>query len=361
MKQIVDEQKGVNNLDAGMLALLGKTTALMEYLGFLWVVQTGLELDIWAELASEESLEDLMALHPDWDKVLLDHWLEQAYCQGLLTNNNERFRVTKLGRAINKYKNSGLDALYKELVGHWSTGFAKLPLLMTNQEEKLAFGSAMEEELIAKASLASEAFVWPFLRAKCQREKWQRVLDLGCGEGLYLNKLACEFPELYGVGLEMNPVVASRAQECVKESGERIQILCEDILALGNLQSIRQKDDGQLNDLGTFDLCLINNSIYYFTPEQRIQLLESIKGLLSPGGQLGILTAVRKGEPIRIFRTHIPQNLMSFFLACHQGFQGLPTEQEVITLLHQTGYTDVSVSVMPLGTSHYFFAKCPNE
>ncbi|ODA42873.1 class I SAM-dependent methyltransferase [Desulfosporosinus sp. BG] len=355
-------------MDAGMLALLGKTTALMEHLGFLWVVQTGMELNLWAELERDGSIDDLMALHPGWDKILLDHWLEQAYCQDLLIKNNGYFRVTKLGKAINKYRNSGLEALYKELVSHWGIEFAELPQLITNQKEKLAFGSDMEEELISKASLASEPFVWPFLRSKCQREKWQKVLDLGCGEGLYLNKLACEFPLLHGVGLEMNPVVASRAQERAKETGGRIHILCEDILSLRNLHDRKQQENELLADAerlldesGTFDLCLLNNSIYYFTPEQRIQLLESIKGLLTPGGQVGILTAVRKGEPIRVFRTHVPQNLMSFFLACHQGFQGLPTEQEILTLLQQTGYTDVNISVMPLGTSHYFFAKCSHE
>jgi len=355
-------------LDVSMLTLLGKTTALMEYLGFLWVVQTGLELNLWAELESEGSLDDLMALHPSWDEVLLDHWLEQASCQDLLTKNNDRFRLTKLGKAIHKYSNSGLKALYKELVEHWSIGFAELPQLMTNEKEKLAMGPAMEEELISKASLASEPFVWPFLRAKCQREKWQRVLDIGCGEGLYLNKLACEFPQLHGVGLEINPSVAWRAQESAKEFGGRIQILCEDILSLGELQNSMPggeenppEEDRQFKELGMFDLCLLNNSIYYFTPEQRIQLLEKIQRLLAPGGQVGILTAVRKGEPIRIFRTHVPQNLMSFFLACHQGFQGLPTEQEVISLLQQTDYRDVNISVMPLGTSHYFFAKCPKQ
>ncbi|MHB8127249.1 MAG: class I SAM-dependent methyltransferase [Desulfitobacteriaceae bacterium] len=339
-------------MDVGMLALLAKTTTLMEHLGFLWVVQTGLELDLWTELESARSLDDLMALHPDWDKILLDHWLEQAYCQEMLTKNNEHFLITKLGKAIKKYRNLGLEALYKELVEHWSTGFAELPRLITNQREKLALDSDMEEELISKASLASEPFVWPFLRAKCQKEKWQRVLDLGCGEGLYLKKLTNEFPLLSGVGLELNPVVASRAQEGIKESGGRIQILCKDILSLGDVFSA---------ELGTFDICLLNNNIYYFSLEQRIHLLESIKGLLAPGGQLGILTAVRKGKPIRLFKTHIPQNLMSFFLACHQGFQGLPTEQEIITLLQQTGYTDVNISVMPLGTSHFFIAKCLNE
>lgn len=355
-------------MDAGMLALLGKTTALMEYLGFLWVVQTGLELDLWSELETEASLDDLMKFHPDWDKTLLDHWLEQAHCQDLLSKNNGHFRITKLGKAINKYKEYGLNALYKELVGHWSYGFSELPQLITKQKEKLALGSDMEEELISKASLASEPFVWPFLRAKCQRENWRRILDLGCGEGLYLRKLAAEFPHLQGVGLEMNPAVATRAQEGVKMFGDRIHIFCADILSLGDWKNQPQPNpelpderEGYLKELGAFDLCLLNNSIYYFTPEQRIEILETVKGLLAPGGQLGILTAVRKGEPVRVFRTHVPQNLMSFFLACHQGFQGLPTGEEIMTLFQQTGYTDVDVSVMPLGTSHYFFARFFNK
>ena len=33
-------------MDVSMLALLAKTTNLMEYLGFLWVAQTGLELNL---------------------------------------------------------------------------------------------------------------------------------------------------------------------------------------------------------------------------------------------------------------------------------------------------------------------------
>lgn len=334
-----------------MLALLAKTTNLMEYMGFLWVTQTGLELDLWSELETASSLENVMTIHPEWDEILVEHWLEQAYYMDLLTKKNGYFQTTKMAKAINKYRYLGLEALYKELMGHWTMGFAKLPGLITKQRDKLSLESDMEEELISKASLASEPFVWPFLRTKCQKEQWKRVLDLGCGEGRYLKKLCNEFPELYAVGLEMNPVVANRAQEKLMESEGRVHILCQDILSIVNRPS------ESLEELGTFDLCLLNNSIYYFTQDQRIQLLKSINGLLAPGGQVGILTAVRKGEPVRVFRTHIPQNLMSFFLACHQGFEGLPTEQEITSLLQQTGFREVNVSVMPLGTSHYFFAK----
>lgn len=339
-------------MDTGMLALLGKSTALMDSLGFLWTVQSGLELNLWSELESPKTLDDLMNLHPDWNKVLLDHWLEQAYLQELLGKTDEHYRITKLGKAVNKYKDHGLQALYTEMVRHWSSGFAALPQLIRNEREKLTLSPDMEEEWIAKASLASEPFVWPFLREKCRKEHWHRVLDLGCGEGLYLQKLTSTFPTLYGVGLELNPAVASRAQQRSAGSGERLHILCADILALTEDNSILAAA------LGKFDVCLLNNSIYYFTPEQRLTVLDGVKKVLVPGGQLGILSAVRKGEPHPLFRTHVPQNLMSFYLSCHQGFQGLPTKQEITGLLRSAGYPEVTVSVMPLNTSHYFFAKC---
>lgn len=347
-------------MDVSMLNLLSETTGLMESLGFLWVVQTGLEVNLWPELETAAGLAEIMERHPEWDEIILDHFLEQAVYLDLLTKKDGQYQVTKLAKAINKYRDYGLEALYKELAGHWTSGFRELPGLLTGQKEKLMFANDLEDELIAKASQASEPFVWPFLRAKGRKEHWRNVLDLGCGEGRYLARLADEFPELRGVGLELNPAVASRAQERTKEYGERIQILCHDIMSL--LEQPDEPDEQAAKaELDKFDLCLLNNSIYYFSQEQRRELLGGIKRLLAPGGQVGILTATRKGDPVRIFRTHLPQNLMSFFLACHQGFTGLPSKQEMLSLLEETGYSEVEVAVMPLGTSHYFFANRPDD
>lgn len=338
--------EGVTCLEPGMFALLGRTISLMENLGFLWVVQTGFELELWNELEEQKSLEDLLVLHPTWDRVLLDHWLEQAFCLDLLSKDTLSYKLSKLGKSIQTYRSHGLEAMYQEFVVHWSSGFARLPELITGKTEKITIDSQMEEELISKASLASEPFVWPFLKNKCQKNKWQRVLDIGCGEGLYLNKLMESFPSLQGVGIEINPTVAERAQNNAQLWDKRLKIICGDALHVNQ-------------DLGTFDVCLLNNNIYYFSSEQRESLLNSLKKVLNPMGEIGILTALRKSgnQSRRIFRTHLSQNLMSFFLACHQGFQGLPVEDEIRELLQRTGYTDIDITPLPFRISHYFFAK----
>lgn len=68
-------------MDIGMLALLGKTVSLMENLGFMWLVHTGFELNLWESLLEEKTKTQLLAEHSNWDSLLLDHWLEQAKIQ----------------------------------------------------------------------------------------------------------------------------------------------------------------------------------------------------------------------------------------------------------------------------------------
>lgn len=328
-----------------MLALLNKTISLMEGLGYLWVVVTGLELNLWNELTREQTLDDLMLKHPQWDRVLLDHWLEQAYCLDLLDKRSLKYRATKLGRAIEDYRSQGLEAMYKEFSYYWGPRFAQLTSLINQEETKKPLSTELEEELISRASLASEPFVLPFLLTKCQKEKWQSVLDLGCGEANYISHLLKAFPQLQCTGVELNPVVAERAAQQSLPYGGRLKIVCANALDLPP-------------DLGSFDVCLLNNNIYYFEIDQRLSLLSNIRKFLRPGGKLGILTALRESDfSARVFRTYIPQNLMSFFLACHQGFSGLPTQAEITALLKHAGYTNIEVSALAMRTSHYFFAS----
>ncbi len=331
-------------MEAQMLALLGKTINMMEGFSFLWVVTTGLELNLWNALADSKTLAEITTLHPEWDPILLDHWLEQAYCLDLLAKSNGRYHTTKLGRAVETYRDQGLEAMYKEFNLYWSPYFSQLPQLLTGKVEKRALNLELENELISKASLASEPFVWPVLKDKCKASAWRKVLDIGCGEGGYLLRLVNTYPELRGTGIELNPEVAARARERVKSLNSSIEIICCNALEL---------DSG----LGKFDICLLNNVIYYFDINQRYQLLTKIKGLLKEGGQVGILCALRGSDyTLRTFRTHIPQNLMSFFLACHHGFQGLPSAEEIKALLNDTGFHNIEFRPLVFNTSYYFFA-----
>ncbi|GAB6173311.1 hypothetical protein JCM15765_27890 [Paradesulfitobacterium aromaticivorans] len=329
-----------------MLGLLGKTVSLMENLGFLWLVYSGFELQLWEQLQEEKSFSTLMAENPDWDPILLNHWLFQATIQDLIVCDNGTYHLSKFGKAIRRYQDYGLEAMYKEFAQYWGSCFTQLPELITHRSERLDMENEMKDDLISRASQSSEFFVWPVLRAKCEKENWGKILDVGCGEGVYLKNLLSSFPELTAMGLEINPNTAKRAQQGVERFQGRLQILCADIF--------------DFEEVSSFDCCLLNNTIYYFVGEKRLELLQQIKKLLHPGGQIGILTALRgMTSSIPFFSTHIPQNLMSFFLACHQGFEGLPSEPEISELLEEAGFEGIEVIPLPFKVSHYFFARKP--
>lgn len=332
-------------MQTGILTLLGKTVSLMESLGFLWLVHTGFELDLWKLLQQERSKEELLELNPHWNPILLDHWLEQAKIQGLLLRNNSKYTLTRIGKAVDFYRDYGLEAMYKEFALYWGPTFAELPHRITGHVSPVKMENEMENELISKASRASELFVWPLLKAKCEKEHWQRVLDVGCGEGIYLRKLVEEFPGVQGVGIDVNSSVVERAKHLAKSFEDRLHFDCLNIL----------DHDPPLEK---YDCCLMNNNLYYFSFKQRQELLERIKSWLVPGGRIGILTALRgENSSIPFIQTHIPQNLMSFFLACHEGFEGLPYEQEITKLLRDLEYREIEVIPLPLKVSHYFFAQ----
>ncbi|AET69476.1 methylase involved in ubiquinone/menaquinone biosynthesis [Desulfosporosinus orientis DSM 765] len=336
-------------MDVGMMALLSKTVSLMENLGFMWLVHTGFELNLWERLLEEKPKAEIMTQSSEWDETLLDHWLEQARVQELVAVKNGRFQLSKMGKAVYRYRDYGLEAMYKEFVLHWGPCFGKLPDLMKRTIPRGPMESEMENELISKASKASEPFVWPLLRKKCEKDGWSNVLDVGCGEAAFLQRLAAEFPELRGVGLEINPEVAKRADAQMDSYQGRIRIEPADVLEFHESP-------------GTYDCCLLNNNIYYFDREKRVELLNSLYELLRPGGRIGILTALRGVTPsLQIIKTHIPQNLMSFFLACHQNFEGLPFEHEMTDLLEQTGFMEIEAIPLPFKVSHYFFARKPSE
>lgn len=335
-------------MDPGVLGLLGKTVSLMENMGFLWLVYSGFELRLWEELQEEKTLKKLLNDHPEWDPVLLEHWLNQAVIQNLIIRNQDAYCLSGMGKSILKYQEFGLEAMYKEFVLYWGSCFSRLPELITRQNERPSLESEMKDELISRASRSSEFFAWSVLQKKCAKEKWQKILDVGCGEGVYLKKLLTVFPKLTGVGLEINSSTCTRAEKDREKFQERLQIICQDVF------DFKEKE--------TFDCCLLNNSIYYFAGTKRLELLMHIKSLLKPGGQIGILTALKgMTSSVPIFHTHIPQNLMSFFLACHQGFEGLPAERDILKLLKEAGFEKIEVNPLLFKVSHYFFAAKPLE
>jgi len=96
-----------------------------------------------------------------------------------------------------------------------------------------------------------------------------RVLDLGCGPGLYASRLAQQGLRVTGVDFSQNSI--TYAIQKAREEGLEIAYRCQDYL--------------QLQDESIFDaVFLIYGDFCTFSPELRVKLLANIKHALKPGG-----------------------------------------------------------------------------
>jgi SAM-dependent methyltransferase len=97
----------------------------------------------------------------------------------------------------------------------------------------------------------------------------RRVIDLGCGPGLYANRLARSGAHVTGVDFSSRSV--DHARETAAEAGVEVEYILADYLAF--------------EPAASYDLAMVIMCDYCaLSPGQRARLVERVDGLLEPGG-----------------------------------------------------------------------------
>lgn len=105
-----------------------------------------------------------------------------------------------------------------------------------------------------------------------------RVLDIGCGTGQFLCRLAHLHPEISLVGLDLSEKMLDGARDNCAEFGDRIELVCGDSEALPF-------------EPGSFDLVTCTHSFHHY-PQQAVVASE-MRRVLKPGGQAVVVDANR--------------------------------------------------------------------
>lgn len=307
--------------DGRLAALLGVGNQLKSFykLTFLAAAaEAGLLHRLASGPASFDSLAQTYAATGQ-GREALEAWLQMGVRLRLLSFGPQGYTLRGLARMLARPENDPTLAMVQEVAGlHHKLIAGTLPKI---QGGALWTLEDQDGELIARSSRILEAFQAEAIRDTFPANAAPRLLEIGCGSGVYLRHAAMRNPSLTALGLELQPAVAAMARTNLRGWGLDDRIKVED-------GDFRAKTLGQ-----TFDIVTLYNNIYYFPVDERVALFERIRSFLKPGGFLLATTCCQGGS--------LGAEALNLWGAATQGAGRLPAEEEMVSQLRQAGFRTV--------------------
>lgn len=282
---------------------------------------------------SFESLASEFAEDPR-DHDALRAWLEVGRLVGDLKEGPEGYTVHGFfGRRLAQKGHDAIAAWVEEAATLHRRLLLDTPALLKKGHR---FTMADQDgELVARSSRIVEPFVHEAIAATLPAEGPVRLLDVGCGSGIYMRSAAELNPQLTALGLELHPGVAEQARRNLHDWG------------LGGRTTVEVGDIRDRNADPSYDVATLHNNIYYFAVEERPKLLAHLREFLRPGGKLLLTTGCQGGSVIT--------ELINLWAAATDGCGRLPTPEEMAEQLREAGFqTEAPWQLIPRESLYAF-------
>lgn len=268
-------------------------------------------------------------------------WLRFGVRLGELTQHDGRFALSgSLARSLADPANGSANAALQEIIRFHSAAILDAPA-MARTGERLTLDD-QDGELIAESTRVIEPFVAEAIDRALERAVPTRVLEVGCGSGIYIRELLGRAPSAEITGLELQDDVAEKARANLARwgLGDRVQVRVGDV---------RDEPPG-----GGYDLVTLHNNIYYFAVGDRVQLLERVRRLLAPGGRLLLTTSCLGGN--------MGLEALSLWFASSSVGGRLPESEELVAQMGAAGFEAVeALSLIPGDKFFCFLARRPQS
>ncbi|HXS77948.1 MAG TPA: class I SAM-dependent methyltransferase [Terracidiphilus sp.] len=271
--------------------------------------------------ATFDSIADFCAARGQ-GREALEAWLQMGVRLRLLTTGTSGYSLIGIAKTLARSENDAALAMVQEVAGLHHK-------LIADTVSKLRHGELwtladQDGELIARSSRILEAFQTEAIQRTFPGQGAVRLLEIGCGSGIYLRHAAEHNLSLTALGMELQPEVAAFARTNLRTWGLESRVNVED-------GDIRSKTPGE-----SFDIATLYNNIYYFPVADRVALLKHIGGFLKPGGFLLLTTCCQKGS--------LGAEALNLWGAATAGCGRLPSEDELVSQLREAGYGNVKTT-----------------
>lgn len=263
----------------------------------------------------------------------LEAWLNLGIRLGCLRLDAHGYALKGLAKKVAQPHNDAALAFLQEAAGlHAALISQTLPKLTRRELFSL---DDQDGEIIARSSRVMEAFQTEAIDRFFPTRGPARLLEIGCGSGIYIRHAALRNPALTALGLELQPNVAEVARQNIAAWGLAPRVTIE-------TGDIRHRPAGEL-----FNIVTLYNNIYYFPVDSRFALLSHIRQFIAPGGFLLLITCCLGGS--------LAVDILNLWGAATEAAGRLPSRDELITQLQQSGFTTVEAIRLIPGESLYAF------
>ena len=283
-------------------------------------LSSALRFELLQHLVIERSADELAELTGATNRDRLRAWLQVGVELGELRRRDNRYRVSgRRARAL-----AGGDELlaahYRSILEYQVGPYAELDELLRSDA-----GSGRDDldryaDDIARVSLAAAPFVSSMVRRTIAELRPARVLDAGCGSGIYTRVVLGADPVVHVDGMDLaESVIVDAREELAKAGhGDRAQLHAGDMLEwLGGSED-------------RFDLVMLLNNIYYFEGAQRREIYRLVSTRLTKAGQLLVVSMTTPGS---IAAAHL-----DLMLRCQSSAASLPDVLDLRSDLIGAGY-----------------------
>jgi len=317
-------------------ALLGARRLLTAFQRFCFLgsaSSAGLLRALGAGPRSFAVLAGELAPHPDQHDALRD-WLQIGVDVGELRREGDAYALAgRLATRLASPQHDALAAFVEEAVGLHHRVVWEAPRRM--REGRRFHLADQDGEVIARSSRLLEPVVGEAVDRIVPAEGAVRLLEIGCGSGVYVQRAAARNPRLVATALELQPDVAALARRNLAAWGLSDRVAVEDV-------DVRRKAPQAV-----FDLATLHNNIYYFPVVERVALLAHVRRFLVPGGRLLLTTGCTGGTAT--------MSTLSLWGALTDGCGRLPAPAELEAQLREAGFTGVESRSLVPGESYFAF------
>lgn len=330
IRQLVTLLKQENFHD---MLILGRDWQAVVRFYFLYAaIESGLIGALDHPASRAELTEELSVQRPE----ILDTLLQIGMASGELTCQDGRYAIKgKRSRALLKNENDPLAALVQASVGYYNDVYRNA----SDQLHGTMKLSLLDEigDLVARVSRISEPYQRAFVIELIKKRSPRRILEVGCGSGVYLRCAAEGSADMSGIGLEIDEAVVNQARKNLQLWGlsDRFQIVYGDI------------NRPPADITGNFDLVTLYNNIYYFSEEDRPSLFLSLRKFMTPGGFLAITSSFQsKGKDLSSAHLNLATSSM-------MGCTPLPEVNTLTGQLQQSGFSQIAIEKLMPGSEMY--------